>query len=267
MQSLLHYLRTLCIFAPRLAWNLSGNPLSAAWLTLKLWVFLVCNKLFGTEMTFSFCFLEKRFCVRLCGGIDVAVLAEVFVLREYDWKLDFEPNIIVDLGAHWGDSSIFYALRYPDAKVYAVEPAPDMFARLQAVVSQFPNVVPVNAAVSEQTGEVEFFVSGNSLGNSLQKRNESDKALAVRGYSLQDFKTEYKIEHIDLLKFDIEGAEEQLFAADGVQGVRALIGELHFDLISLTQEEVSTFFKRSHDVTFEKIDAKRSIMKATKHES
>lgn len=265
MKFLKHYLRTVFIFAPKLAFGLSDKFPSAIWLVTKLWVFLISNKLFGSEMSFVFRFMGKDFHLRLKSGIDVAVLTEVFVLREYDWELDFEPQTIVDLGAHWGDSSLYYAMRYPDAKVFAVEPAPNMFDRLKEVVAQFENVVPVNAAVGDKTGEIEFYVSENSLGNSVQKRNKTDKRILVQSYGLEDFMKAHEIEKIDLLKFDIEGAEEKLFQAKGIKRAKACIGELHFDLINLSKDDVVQLFADTYDISLEPIDSNRSIMKAIKH--
>src|SRR5690349_12598508 len=52
---------------------------------------------------------------------DRKVFREIFLFNAYGFQID-PPKIIVDGGANIGLSSIFFATRFPAAKIYAIEP-------------------------------------------------------------------------------------------------------------------------------------------------
>src|SRR5665213_1362795 len=60
------------------------------------------------------------------GTSDASALNEVLFRKgkksEYYFPLDEEPKVILDIGGHIGDSAIYYALKYPKARIYTVEP-------------------------------------------------------------------------------------------------------------------------------------------------
>src|SRR5277367_3436209 len=53
---------------------------------------------------------------------DVSVCWEVLVQRQYDWDVGRATQVIVDAGANIGLTSIFYANKYPGARIVAIEP-------------------------------------------------------------------------------------------------------------------------------------------------
>ena len=59
--------------------------------------------------------------VRPCTA-DVSTFKKIFVWRGYDLHYPFQPRVILDAGANIGLSSIWFARRFPDARVIAVEP-------------------------------------------------------------------------------------------------------------------------------------------------
>ena len=66
------------------------------------------------------------------GTSDVETFDEVFMAREYDVQLpDFAPRTILDLGANVGYTSVLFAVRWPEARILAVEPATDNMVLLK----------------------------------------------------------------------------------------------------------------------------------------
>ena len=255
---------------PALAWKFSGGSfLRYLFLNYKLSLFLLTHKVFknSKEKTFSLLYNKRKFTLELESSVDVAVLVEIFVLKEYDWVLALKPKTILDLGAHWGDSSIFYTLEYPEAHIVAVEPNPGIFCRLQNHVKQFPNILPVNVAVAVQKGELDFFVSKNSMGNSLERRSVGDKKIQVNVLSIFDLCEMSHTSVFDLIKFDIEGGEKYLFQDESIKArANAFIGEIHLDLIDIKMEDVINYFSEFH-VEIKKLNSKRFIIKAIRKES
>ena len=62
---------------------------------------------------------------------DVMTLREIFIARDYDFPVHREIRTIIDAGANIGLSSVFFAHKYPRARVVAIEPEAENFALLQ----------------------------------------------------------------------------------------------------------------------------------------
>jgi hypothetical protein len=89
-----------------------------------------------------------------------------------------------------------------------------------------------------------LFVSPSSLGNSFERRSESDEVIQVQTHSLGGLCQLAGEEKFDIIKFDIEGAEAILFADTNNKNLgNFFIGEVHYDLISMSNEQVKIFFK------------------------
>ncbi|KKW35737.1 hypothetical protein A2852_01320 [Candidatus Adlerbacteria bacterium RIFCSPHIGHO2_01_FULL_54_23] len=178
-------------------------------------------------------------CIR--DGADVAVLREVFAEQEYATAQP-APKKIIDIGSHMGASAAFFACRYPEARIIAYEPDPRNFLLLQENMRQFPLVSCEQAAVSDRAGERPFFANKtSSISSSLLRRGGSEEELHVRSVSLLDI---LQRENPDLVKFDAEGGEWDMFASAGVELKRCgtFVGEVHFDLIKKSEEEFTALF-------------------------
>ncbi len=64
----------------------------------------------------------------------------------------------------------------------------------------------------------------------MYRRSATDRELSVESVTLESLMKTYGVTYIDLLKFDIEGAEERIFNKAILASVGYLIGEVHFDL-------------------------------------
>ena len=163
------------------------------------------------------------------GTSDFCAYKDVLVCRikEYEPAIEsFRPRVIVDAGAHIGMASIGFARRYPLATIFAVEPEPGNFALLCRNVSAYQQVVPVQAAIWKQDGEVCLGPSQAHVKGAFQVVEESETR--VRAITMGTLMREMKIDFIDLLKMDIEGAEKEVFeSCDWIERVGTLAIELH----------------------------------------
>lgn len=163
---------------------------------------------------------------------DIAVFHEIFVRRAYDIPSDLLPpssvRTIVDAGSNIGITSQYLAGRYRNARVFSIEPNPDNFALLQENVTSEPRIVPIQACVTAKPNQAVFITTGGR-GSHFQMNSHGD-GVCVRGISLNQLCEERGIDHIDLLKVDIEGAEVELFG-DGsfLPKVRIIAAEIHGD--------------------------------------
>jgi FkbM family methyltransferase len=161
------------------------------------------------------------------GTTDVAAFEHVFIDHCYRFNLVEQPKIIVDAGANAGMSAAYFAINYPSATIIAVEPEPSNFAVLTQNALRFPSIVPVNAALWNQDNVVS---TNDTKGGKWGARvEEYDGGIAVRALTMTTLLREHKVDKVDILKMDVEGAEcEILESADAWIGqVQFLCSELH----------------------------------------
>lgn len=166
------------------------------------------------------------------GTSDRATFQKVFLEGEYDIDLDFAPRLIVDGGANVGYASVYFAHRFPDALVLAVEPEPQNFRLLTANTEAYPNIRCFKHALWPRHTCLNL---ENSSGNTdaFFVRETSDQTVpqGVATISIPELLDQAGIESIDVLKLDVEGAEKELFedetAGRWIARTRALIVELH----------------------------------------
>ena len=161
---------------------------------------------------------------------DVAVFRQVFVDREYDHAMlaGIHPKQIIDAGAHIGSVSILFAVRFPDARIIAIEPDPKNFELLKLNTKCYENIIPINAALWCEDTQVGL---SNPDGTSWAFRvDEGNKTGNVKAVTLSTLLNEFGILKVDILKMDVEGAEKEIFentASDWLPRVRILCIELH----------------------------------------
>lgn len=146
-------------------------------------------------------------------------------------------STVVDVGANRGDMAARFAQAFPQARVVAVEPNPEIFAGLRARFNGEPRVECVNVALGAATGEADFHVNRIDATSSLFPRvrearryfaagDTSMRTLRVPVRTFDELAERHGLSHIDLLKLDTQGAELSIF-----QGARRLLAAQAIDVI------------------------------------
>jgi FkbM family methyltransferase len=161
---------------------------------------------------------------------DLFVLYEVLAFNCYHIAPALLPTnavrVVVDCGANIGITSLFLAARYPGATILSVEPHPDNFALLKTNVAEVARILPIRACVTGTSlSAVRFTADRAAWGNRIATGADG---LLVPAITIEELCTQNGIEKIDLLKLDIEGAEEQVLE-NGTFLARTehIIAELH----------------------------------------
>jgi FkbM family methyltransferase len=164
------------------------------------------------------------------GTSDAWLCRQILVHGQYAQNLPFTPKTIVDAGANIGLASIYYARRYPQARIISVEAEASNYAVLTRNVARYPNIVPVHAALWNRDGFVS--VSQRNTNTSASEPwaffTSEGHGVQVRAITMRTLMREVGIDSVDLFKIDIEGSEKELFeSCEWVDRVRAFAIELH----------------------------------------
>jgi FkbM family methyltransferase len=161
---------------------------------------------------------------------DEATYVQILLWGQYAFDLPFSPRVIVDAGANVGMASIFFAHKYPGAKIIAMEAEASNFDVLARNVRPYPAIIPIHAALWSRDGEIgvcEADPASGVSGNWAFVTREGP-GVKVRAMTMPTLMKELQIQAVDLAKIDIEGAEKEVFeAGDWIKSVRCLMIELH----------------------------------------
>lgn len=126
-----------------------------------------------------------------------------------------EGSTVVDIGANIGIYSLLAAMRIgASGRVFAVEPNPLLQARLRtnlALNGFGGRVEVVGAAVSDRSGHCELSVHQGNLGEaSIVKTVTGAETVRVECCTLRELLEQHHVTRIDMLKIDVEGAEDRV---------------------------------------------------------
>ena len=129
-------------------------------------------------------------------------------------------DTVLDIGAHTGDFTVPLALAAGvDGCVFAWEPNPFVYKILQENAQlnrEKTNIIPVNAAVAEEDGQLEFSYSdpgycNGGLFQGLSKRQHGHPfRLTVQGMRIADWlgkEHPHRMSRLSYVKIDTEGNE------------------------------------------------------------
>ena len=141
---------------------------------------------------------------------------EVFINNIYSkYGVDVEPNdVVLDIGANHGFFSL-YAVGKKASKVISVEPITECYSNLKKLSNTFPRIHPMNCAVYDKTGVIEFGLNENAtpgsfvIGVNYIPTLTNSSTVSVNSIHINDLLE--KCGHIDFLKVDCEGSEEIIF--------------------------------------------------------
>jgi len=165
---------------------------------------------------------------------DKTAFEQVFVFDHYDTSfLEIQPRIIIDGGANAGFATRLFALRYPEARIFAVEPEESNFELLLHNTRHLPAVVPIRAALWNRPASLAI-ANPQDEKWAFRVAERSGEGLApVSAVTIPDIMRRAGADGVDILKLDIEGAERELFSSAyewWLGRVNTIIIELHDEL-------------------------------------
>lgn len=147
---------------------------------------------------------------------------EIFVNNSLLFETKKSSPLIVDCGSNIGVSVSYFYQNYPRSRIIAFEPDPEIFECLSSNTRNYssPNVQLHNKAVWTEENFISFKSDGADGGKIDGAGNCKVQSVNLSNFLQQE---------VDMLKIDIEGAEESVLPAisKDLKNVRNLFLELH----------------------------------------
>ena len=149
-----------------------------------------------------------------------------YAQKEFLDRMAISKPVIFDVGAHKGETVSRYKALFPDSSIYCFEPFHDNVEILRSRFSLDPSVHVYECAVSDVNGKKTFYVNENDATSSLLPRTKGERryyskaadsrcTVEVDALTIDEILQQNGIDHIDILKFDIQGGE--LMALSGAE--------------------------------------------------
>lgn len=162
------------------------------------------------------------------------IVAEIYKDKIYEpYLIGKKDLIILDIGANLGITSYYFS-KFAK-QVYALEPAFEHFDVLAHMLTfnQLTNIKPIRKAIFTENKKFPLFHNKNKTMYSLHQNvadglspNEMVEAITLD----QLFKDE-NIDHVDLMKLDVEGSEVEILSSlsfhEVANKIDVIIGEQH----------------------------------------
>lgn len=183
------------------------------------------------------------------------------------------PNnpVIVEAGAHVGVDTLKIAEHWPASKVFAFEPLPELFKKLQASTNKLKNVECYQLALGQKNAKDKINISGGRSdgSSSMLKPKEHlklhpdvtfNKQLVVEVVSLDSWLAKRKISKVDFLWLDLQGYE--MSALEGAKQLLKSVSAIHTEINLVEVYEGAPIYKglrlwleaQEFKVAFEAID-------------
>lgn len=193
----------------------------------------------------------------LRGALLILIEAYVQTPGFFSTHVHVRPgDVVLDLGGNLGTSALLFSrLVGPEGHVYSFEPAFADVERRNLADNGARNVEVIPAAVGDRCSEVELTVTDEGIDSRLARPSHRGGRLRVPMTTLDEFVAQRRLQRVDFIKMDIEGAEE--LALRGAEQVIArfrpqlTIASYHTDLAGEKQHPKLVRLLRERDYQVE----------------
>ncbi len=148
-------------------------------------------------------------------------------------------SVILEAGANNGDDTFELSSIWTKGSVYAFEPSPKSFKRLQKAIKNKKNVKIFPYALSDTNGKIPFYVNNDNSGSSslLERSKEAGKnflntaKIIVKSYTMDKWAEKNNIPKVDFMWLDMEGFELQALkkSENILKTTKVIFTEINFD--------------------------------------
>ena len=197
-------------------------------------------------------FLRLKKMYKVFGDLEtLAIFFRYRVVATYEHESilrDLKPNLVVDVGANYGQFSLLCSKIWPQAQIIAFEPIPKCFNKMKQIFTSKSNIIIHNVALGNYNGESSFHISKSidssslleitELQNSIFRKTYEKKQTIVKVTTLKDALEGVELPSGSILKIDVQGGEFEVLegAVNTLQTFDYIFVELSFFELYLEQK-------------------------------
>jgi FkbM family methyltransferase len=139
---------------------------------------------------------------------------EEFVSITKKYFKDEDIQVIMEIGSLDGKDSIYFKNCFPNSKVYCIEGLPENYEKY---LRHQTTVTPINAVIADYDGQIIYHKKNVNGIHGIFNRGDqygNDK-LDLKCMTVQTLCKKHKIQSIDLIKIDVEGATYEVLNGMG----------------------------------------------------
>jgi FkbM family methyltransferase len=152
--------------------------------------------------------------------------------------------MIFDVGANVGKTALKYRSIFPNSLIHCFEPFPDSFKLLSEALAQDGDSKTHLLALSDVVGVANLSVNQSKATNSLLPSDrraaqywggnwlETEAEIEVKTDTIDEFCKQHKIDRIDILKLDVQGAEYSVLKGAHQMLTRQAIDIVYMEMIT-----------------------------------
>ncbi len=129
-------------------------------------------------------------------------------------RFRLNPKLIIDLGACWGEYTLFFAKEFPKCKIFSIEGSPINFNTLKdniKINNKLGDLIKAfNLIITNFDGVEKITNNLNTMNTITKVKNTKINLVQIKSKKLTSFLFDEGISEIDFIKIDIEGAELKL---------------------------------------------------------
>ncbi len=191
------------------------------------------------------------------GNVDMKELMD-----EFGWMKSFGFKTIIDIGANEGQFSEKIRILFPDARIYAFEPIPDTFHKLEKNFGGDSRFKAFNVGLADEAGVFDFELNDYTPSSSLLTMSDTHKSsfdfaknvhtIAVKIETLDNMLQNEQLPLPILVKIDVQGVEDKVIAG-GEHTLRlaaGVISEVSFEELYKGQPLFHSIYEKIHQLGF-----------------
>jgi FkbM family methyltransferase len=189
----------------------------------------------------------KKYVLDYLDGYDYPTFWEVFINGDYEKEplcVVEKGDVVLDIGANKGFFTL-NSLQKGASKVYSVEPVNHSYEQIKKLLTDFPNVNPINKAIGETNGTISMFIDSDASATNCVTTYGDMFGRESNKVDVESININTLIEQIDsrinYMKVDCEGSEFELFKTiteQNLKNINKLVIETHGD-------EIDTFVHKT----------------------
>jgi FkbM family methyltransferase len=164
------------------------------------------------------------------GKMDQGVLSHYYFPGYRIFDTTTNPvRVIIDAGANIGDETLRFRYFHPEAEIVAIEPDSGNFAILCKNVGTDINIKLLKSGLWSHECKLRVIKGASVQAFHVEEVDDEPEAGDVEAVSISSIMSRYSFDEIDILKMDIEGAENEVFSSPDIESwidrVKVLIFE------------------------------------------